>query len=307
VLPRPRCIAAVITLSTLFLPVAVRSQSRFRAPERNSFAERPIPNCVPTPLNDVELRPALVSASCVGPIALPATNTPSTAVLPAVHHTADFPEPDPVVAELAALGKRGRVLSATRDAVLSILEGTNACSAWFLGKNPDSVAMFRSLHIAIDSVDPGFVRKTNLSATDHIYTQPYVARAQQNVGPGSVITVNQRGAFFEDAGGVIEERGEGGPAKYEPPRLLRVANYRGATQPARVLTILHEFGHIIDLLPLDAGVPFGPEISMRNSALVVDHCKREVESAGKKSDSHQSASAAAPSASHPLAAFRSAD
>ena len=189
---------------------------------------------------------------------------------------------DPVRTELLSLGKRGREVSAAREFILGILEENNACSAWYLAKEPDAVAIFRSLHLALDSRNPGLVRKLMFSDENWEYVHPYVARAQQNVGPGSTITINEHGAFFEDAAGVVVVRSEGGPAVHETARQLYVGNYRGATQPARVLTLLHEFGHIIDLLPFDAGSPTGPEISMLNSRLVIQHCKPEIEASARK-------------------------
>lgn len=189
--------------------------------------------------------------------------------------------PDSVESELLAMGKRGREVLATRNEVLSVLQGNTGCSAWYLSKDPDAVAMFRSLHMALDEHDPGLVRKILLPQHELLYVQPYVARAQQFVGPGSTITVNEHGAFFEDARGVVLVREEGGPATYEPARMLRVGVYRGGTEEARVLTLLHEFGHVIDLLPLDAGVPDGPEISMHNTDLVLDHCKADLEAVSR--------------------------
>ena len=205
---------------------------------------------------------------------------------------ADADSADPVRAELLSLGKRGREVAAAREFTLRILEENNACSAWYLAKEPDAVAMFRSLHIVLDSQNPGLVRKLMFSDENWEYVHPYVARAQQNVGPGSTITINEHGAFFEDAAGVVVVRGEGGPAVHETARELYVGGYRGATPQARVLTLLHEFGHIIDLLPFDAGSPAGPEISMHNSRLVIQHCKPEIETTARKPRALPSALAA---------------
>lgn len=189
--------------------------------------------------------------------------------------------PDPVELELLGMGKHGREILAARKEVLSVLESRTACSAWYLSKDPDAVAMFRSLHLVVDKRDAGFIRKLALGQ-NLLYIQPYVATAQQFVGPGSTITINARGAFFEDARGVKVISAEGGPSSYENARLVRVGNYRGGSEEARVLTLLHEFGHIIDLLPLDAGVPNGPEISMDNTGLVLAHCRAELEAVSQK-------------------------
>lgn len=207
--------------------------------------------------------------------------------------------PDSVESELLAIGKRGRELLATRNEVLSVLQGNTGCSAWYLSKDPDAVAMFRSLHLALDEHDPGLVRKILLPQRELLYVQPYVARAQQFVGPGSTITVNEHGAFFDDARGVVLVREEGGPASYEPAHMLRVGVYRGGTEEARVLTLLHEFGHVIDLLPLDAGVPDGPEISMHNTDLVLDHCKAELEAVSKAPKRLSPSQALLRASSHP--------
>jgi hypothetical protein len=55
-----------------------------------------------------------------------------------------------------------------------------------------------------------------------------------------------------------------------------VGPYAGDTLHAQVLALLHEFGHIVDLLPTDEGDLDGK--SERNTAEVLRFCRAEVES-----------------------------
>lgn len=283
----PRLLAFVIfpALSLILLSDSVRAQSKIPAlPALSSSASADCGRFLPLRLAGAGSIPVDVRPPCVDAASSRGAERPLTAAKPTVAAagTAGDLESDPVESELLAMGKRGREILATRNVVLAVLEGNTGCSAWYLSKDPDAVAMFRSLHMALDDHDAGLIHKIVATEQQWFYVQPYVARAQQAVGPGSTITINEHGAFFEDARGVVRVRDEGGPATYEPARLLHVGTYRGGTEEARVLTMLHEFGHIIDLLPLDAGVPSGPEISMHNTSLVLDHCKAELEALSRK-------------------------
>ncbi|HUL14725.1 MAG TPA: hypothetical protein VLV88_01920 [Terriglobales bacterium] len=191
-----------------------------------------------------------------------------------------FPVPpetpkDPVEQELFASGAAGAAIAEARDAVLDILERTNSCSAWYRAKQQDAEEIFRSLEFKVDLGGPVYVRKT-VFLDDWRIVQPYVAWSRQNVAPGSTITLNAHGAFFANSAMILETRAEGGPSQLRSSELLEVGGYTGGTLRARELTLLHELGHVIDLLPLDAGVPGGPQISTRNTAEVLAHCKAEL-------------------------------
>lgn len=284
--PGPRFLTrAIFSALPLFtLSNSVRAQSKIPAlPVFSSSASGDCRAFLPLRLADAGSIPVDGRSRCADG-AFPRTNEPAATVARPLLSGAGSPDvdSDPVASELLAMGKRGREVLSARNEVLAVLEGSTGCSAWYTSKEPDAVAMFRSLHMILDEHDAGLIRKVVVPGQEWFYVQPYVARAQQAVGPGSTITINEHGAFFDDARGVVTMRDEGGPATYEPARLLHVGTYRGGTEEARVLTMLHEFGHIIDLLPLDAGVPSGPEISMHNTDLVVAHCKTELEAVSRK-------------------------
>ena len=50
----------------------------------------------------------------------------------------------------------------------------------------------------------------------------------------------------------------------------------GNTLRAQVLTLLHEYGHLIDMLPVDEGDRDGR--SLQNTLEVLQHCRAEIES-----------------------------
>jgi len=104
---------------------------------------------------------------------------------------------------------------------------------------------------------------------------PYVARATQDGGAHTAITINAYGAFYRTQGQVQKISQEGLPLQLDGTRVLTVGSYSGNTLPAQMITLLHEFGHIIDLLPEDADSLDGK--SGRNTDEVLRHCRAEVE------------------------------
>ncbi len=87
--------------------------------------------------------------------------------------------------------------------------------------------------------------------------------------------INLNGAFYRPQGQLIKVGQESGPPRTDRTRPLTVGNYGGDTLPAQVTTLLHELGHIIDLLPEDADNLDGK--SVLNTDEVLRHCRTEVE------------------------------
>ncbi len=182
---------------------------------------------------------------------------------------------DPVLAELSAFGKAGMKIGRAREEVLEILRSENACTEWFASKSAKPADTFQSLNFLLDQRGPKDVFESNMAASLVIFRQPYVARATQDGGAHTAITINAYGAFYRTQGNVLKTVQEGGPVHTEGTRLLTVGSYRGDTLPAQMVTLLHEFGHIIDLLPEDADNLDGK--SVRNTDEVLRHCRAEVE------------------------------
>lgn len=221
------------------------------APRPVCSEDAALPNNIPAPI----------------PASFPASRPDDPKLLPGAD--------DPVDTELLAGGARSAAI-AEAHGVLDILGQPNACSNWFRSKEPDVAELFRSLEFRIDDGGDTFVEKIVLPNGDWLFLQPYAARSRQNVGPGSTITVNAHGAFFAKAAVVLRIYPQGGPTNAEPSRILHVGGYFGGSLAARELTLLHELGHIIDLLPIDAGIPGGPALSTRNTGEVVRHCAAEI-------------------------------
>jgi hypothetical protein len=182
---------------------------------------------------------------------------------------------DPVLAELRSLGKAGVKLARAREEVLEILRSENACTEWFASKDRKPADTFQSLNFLLDQRGPKDVFESNVAASIIIFRQPYVARATQDGGAHTAITINANGAFYRLQGNTLKVVPEGGPVHADGTRLLTVGAYRGDTLPAQMVTLLHEFGHIIDLLPEDADNLDGK--SVRNTDEVLRHCRGEVE------------------------------
>jgi hypothetical protein len=188
---------------------------------------------------------------------------------------------DPVLEELKAMGERGLVIERAREEVLEILEGHNRCAAWFQQAEPDAARKFRSLRYTIDESGPQYTLKLQNGAGGWLYQQPYVARSIEDASAGSTITINGKGAFFRLRSGVRIVPKDGGPAGLSASQLLRLDLYLGGTFDAQATALLHEFSHVVGLLPVDGGSAFGAELSTHNTQIVLRHCRAEVEAAGK--------------------------
>jgi|GEM_PF-942681 hypothetical protein len=212
----------------------------------------------------------------------PARALPDNLCLPNVTRNSGAPhafpcaEPDDIVpGELSALGKAGLKIARARKEVLEILRSQNACTAWFEAKEAIPAATFQSLRFALDLHGPEDIFESMNRESLVVRRQPYVARAIQDGGAHTTITINANGAFYRPQGNVLKILPEGGPVYTDGTRLLTVGSYRGDTLPAQVTTLLHEFGHIIDLLPEDADNLDGK--SVQNTDEVLRHCRAEVE------------------------------
>jgi hypothetical protein len=185
-----------------------------------------------------------------------------------------------VQAKLEAMGKAGQKISRARERVLEILGTENACSAWFRAKDANPAALFRTLRFELDLHGEEFIRASREMGALNL-RNPYVAKVMQGDGAYGRITINTKGAFFSAASQVLEVNKEGGPASMRGARLLHVGPYTGDTLPAQAVTLLHEFGHVIDLLPTDEDNVEGR--SVQNTYEVLHYCRAELNLLPKRS------------------------
>lgn len=188
---------------------------------------------------------------------------------------------DDVARELLALGKTGLAVQQVRSEVLVLLSETNSCSDWFLSAEPAALEKFRSLHFDIDPAGSSEILKIEGAQARTDYYHPYVARTRQAVGSGSTITLNANGAFFKASAFVRDASHPTERNSYVTFRNLSVGNYSGGSPEARLLTVLHEFGHIVDLLPVDSGTPSAAFISVQNTEIVMRHCNSQIHNHAK--------------------------
>lgn len=182
---------------------------------------------------------------------------------------------DTVLAELSALGKVGVKIARAREEVLDILRSENACTEWFATKDANPAATFQSLSFVLDKRGPQEVFELQRADSMVLWRQPYVASATQDGGAHTAITINAHGAFYRPQGNVLKIVEGGGPARVDGSRFLTVGSYPGDTLSAQMVTLLHELGHVIDLLPEDADNLDGKSVGNTNE--VLRHCRAEVE------------------------------
>jgi len=187
---------------------------------------------------------------------------------------------DLVQEDLATMGKAGQKILRARHRVLEILQRENACSAWFREKDSNPADTFRTFSFAVDRKGEEFVLESKNLGNMTIFRNPYVARVFQGDGSYATITINLKGAFFSPMARVVEIQKEGGFWRLRGARVLRVGPYAGDSMHAQILALLHEFGHLVDLLPTDEGDQDGK--SVQNTSEVLRFCRAEVECKAKR-------------------------
>ena len=202
----------------------------------------------------------------------------------------DDDDENTVPQELKAMGERGLTILRAREAVVEILQGQNRCAAWFEQAESGAVAKFRSLHYAIDETGPQYTLKIHTLKMQGAdggwrYQQPYVASSMENASAGSSITLNGRGAFFQLRSPLRIVTADGGPEGPATSQLLHLDVYLGGTLRAQVVALLHEYSHVVGLLPADGGNFGGMELSTQNTQTMLRHCRAQVEAAGKHKSS----------------------
>jgi hypothetical protein len=188
---------------------------------------------------------------------------------------------DAVSAELAAMGKRGQVIAVARQQTLAILQSENACSEWFRETDPDSAEVFRSLHYEITEHEPAFIFHMKDGQGGGPFKHPWAARSTQNAGQNSTVGLNSGGPFFNVSSPVLEVDSK--TAMQWPAGLHRlvIASFLGNSPGARIVTLLHELGHIVGRIPEDSDSWDG--LSSRNTEEVLRHCKHDIRDAASES------------------------
>jgi hypothetical protein len=226
------------------------------------------------PARHADATPAgVIASSCDEPSATATTAIPCR---PAILSGTGCESPsDPVEMQLIAMGKAGQKIFRAREKVLDILQTGNPCKTWFQERDSNPAATFRTLSFVLDSHGDEYVLESAEPGQMNIFRSPYVAKVIQGDGAGTAVTLNMNGAFFSTMARVVEVSKEGGPSNYRGTRLLHVGPYDGDTLPAQVITLLHEFGHVLDLLPNDRDDLDGK--SGKNTNEVLRSCSAEVQ------------------------------
>lgn len=218
-------------------------------------------------------KPAIVPSGIVAPVN--PCNPPGPA------QTGCNPTRDLVQEYLASMGKPGQKILRARERALEILQTENTCSAWFREKDPNPADTFRTLRYVVDRQGEEFILESKDPGSLTIFRNPYVAKVFQGDGRNATITINANGAFFSPMASVRELLKDGGPLVLRAARTTDVGPYPGDTMHAQVLVLLHEFGHVLDILPADENDVDGK--SVQNTNEVLRFCRAEVESKTKRS------------------------
>ena len=183
---------------------------------------------------------------------------------------------DAVRDDLNTMGKQGQLILHARDKVLEVLETETACTDWYRTRNSDPAAVFRTLTFSVDRKGESYVRTTPAADGFEMIYNPYVASVEQDEGPYSTVTINANGAFFFPVASLVEDQLRGAAVSFQGVRSIQVGPYAGGSYRAQVVALLHELGHVIDLLTEDRDDRDGR--SRQNTLDVLHACRAEVES-----------------------------
>ncbi len=218
-------------------------------------------------------RDAGSSCADLPPVSAPSVN-PCNPSSPA--QTGCNPPRDLVQEDLVSGGKRGKKILRARERVLEILQSENACSAWFREKDANPAATFRTLRFEVDLKGVDFVLESREPDSMRIFHDPYIASVVQDSGAYATVSLNPNGAFFRAEARLIEIRKDGGAFTPRGSRFMNVGLYEGGTLSAQTLALLHEFGHVLNLLPMDLHDVGGK--SVQNTQEVLRYCRSAIES-----------------------------
>jgi hypothetical protein len=282
--PRSILAVAVFTMSSLSGTVAFPQTVKFI---RRAADPLPFVNLSPGPAPCVRDSGGMVSApraatpangDAGSPCDTPAVSVPSVNPCNPASPTqiGCSVSKDSVKENLATMGKPGQKILRARDRVLEILQTENACSAWFREKDANAAATFQTLGYAVDRHGEDLIHMSKDTDSQYIFRDPYVARVGQDTGAFATITLNAGGAFFHAQATTLAVSREGGLSRIGSPRLMNIGPYPGDTAAGQTLALLHEFGHVVNLLPVDFDNEDGK--SVRNTAEVLRFCRAELES-----------------------------
>jgi hypothetical protein len=184
---------------------------------------------------------------------------------------------------LKDIGEAATNIARAREAVHEILDGENACSAWFSRTDPRVAAMFLSLTFSVDEDGSKQIVKERNDRGVWIEHGPYIARTHEGTGPGTTVTINGNGAFFRSRGEVYKIEWPGAMGNDTgTSRHLHVGPFDGGTLQAQIVTLLHELAHVIGAVPSDDSSVVGFARSQENTELILRYCQAEADKAGKR-------------------------
>jgi len=269
-----RCVLLLAILSGgLWAPIAVAQSLRLTARSNDAPAPTACPNEMPRGLGEWPDGPRLRLAGYgyFEEVCAASRRAPHVTLGESFHERASVFPSDPIEQELEAMGAAGIFIAGARQEVLELLREGDSCSGWYAQAEPDPAEKFASLHFQIDGNGESTVQ-FSFASPEQFYRQPYVARAQEGVGRGSVITLNAHGAFFQHSV----------PPDLRVTSYLHVGDYLGGSIRAQVTTLLHEYAHIIGLLPVDTGEANSALLSVQNTKTVLRYCRKQIEASSNR-------------------------
>ena len=200
---------------------------------------------------------------------------PTSKLVPAVHPVNE--------GGLKDIGEAASKITRAREAVFEILDGENACSAWFRRTDPRVAATFLSLIFSVDEDGSKRVVQERNDRGIWIAHGPYIARTHEGTGHGTTVTINGNGAFFRSRGDVhkIDWIGSIG-TDTGGWRHLHVGPFDGGTLETQIVTLLHELAHVIGAVPSDDSSMGGFTRSQQNTELILRYCQGEASATARK-------------------------
>ena len=159
--------------------------------------------------------------------------------------------------------------------VKSVLVSAGDCAKFFGSAKVDALTRFdHTDFVTVNGPD-----RQSWTLVSNVPTQvpPYVWDAQVQPGAGGFVQLNRNGGFYQQT--VRNVLAGGGYGSNLPTGTIRAGDFIGGSLEYQITNVLHELGHLLDLLPSDKSG--GPGASNANTNLILSKCKDAIAQAAK--------------------------
>jgi hypothetical protein len=172
---------------------------------------------------------------------------------------------------LGPTGLDSNVIAGVKDVLVS----SGDCAKFFDSAKIDALTRFDNTDfVTVNGPDRVTWALVNSKPTQ---VPPYAWDAQVQPGVGRFVQLNRNRGFYQQT--TRNVLAGGGYGSNLSTGTIKAGDFIGGSLEYQITTVLHELGHLVDLLPSDKSG--GPEASNANTNLILSKCKDAIAQAAK--------------------------